>query len=1524
MTLSAVTQASRLVRRKAAPIALEQRFMFDGAAVVDATAVLASGDHEIATQDTTAPDVAPLADASINAGTPVAVASTTGEEALFALAAGDADAGNSKLEQGLAAAQQTLLSWAGSAEAVADVTGVFAPQDSSTGTADSRTLQALQDIRSGEATVSVELREHNELLGAFGAFASSGPAGAPVIYLNRDWVESQQTSVEAIQTVVLEEYGHYLDNLLNEGKDSLGDEGETFAHLVLQQQLSADDFSRMAVENDHVVIEMDGQPVELELASLLFSRMAYFAENAAALGTATADLEGNYLQLMGLVGADVGAVKYLYTSDPASDPIFSGNNVVGTLYAINSSNAVVTSFRGEISRLVKTGSRVEGLQFYQYDDGETTADGTPHTTIVIDLGVSGATTLFATDSVVRTSSDPVDDALNALLGGTQTAIDASNDTDTALESGGVNNTTVPVDAQANGNLLTNDSGGTANYSASGGTLVSSSAGDLSVTRVSSTLSGQSDQPATGSSTSTSYDASSNDYATVVGRYGSLIVGADGQYVYTVNNDHPDVQALRTTSDTLTETFSYEIVSSNGGVDVASLNISIGGHNDNPDANDDTDYAKESLLTDGTQYTGSDPVGIQATGNVLTNDSDIDQYGETHVITGLGATAQGNSPSDSILQLSSVSPSISAGDYVFLDNAGSRGTVLLDENGVAITVVSNGTSVQLSGQISNATLTGTETLGFSGSLTTGNYKTATITGISAVPTDLVDISGTSATSGTIAIGMSVSGAGLTAGTTVTDITYAVDGTVTQIRLSQTAVIANSPLTFSAAIGTTLTGRYGTLALSANGDYIYTPTDPDGLLANGADGVDTFRYTMQDLAGAQSQATLTILVSGSGDLDPTVSGTSTSATEHGGTANGEQVPDAQGTMDLGAEPTANTSGSNFVSRVISPADGSASTLASVTDVIYDGVTYHAQITGRYGALYVKSDGSYRYVVDNSLPAVETLKDGQTLTEVFGYAVENTVTTGIDWADLSITINGNYDAPVATDDVGQATEAALGTGNVLTNDTDVDASDTKTVTQAGSTEAGLAALSSGSADITGSYGTLTINADGSYTYAVDTADSTVRGLKAGERLTEDFFYRVTDGGTLSDTAKLTVEVIGANEAPVNSTPSGLSTDYGTALSIGALDVTDVDGNLSSVTLTATNGTLNLQSYSGPATVTVVDGAITIEGSQTDIRAALDTLRFTPEAGFSGTASVTITAYDNQNALDRDSFNITVRQQPVVSGDTYNEASPRAVFTVTVTAGQALVLDVRDVAASGNNATGTVDGSALTNQPIWTSLDGGATWQSYTAGATITATGSTVLVAVDITAESDSPYEGMEQLQLVVNDGTATSAAGHAGIIDNGTGLITGAIDTSTTNDAGANNASAVKDDDRALSVSDITVNEGSPYAVFTVSGAAGQLASLSLADGTATGLSGLQVYDGSAWVAYTSGTIALDSTGTLLVRTALSPEQEAAIDNGETFTLTATNTAGTNDVGTATVKDDGTGAIFKNDGTQDNTATKDDDRA
>jgi hypothetical protein len=161
-----------------------------------------------------------------------------------------------------------------------------------------------------------------------------------------------------------------------------------------------------------------------------------------------------------------------------------------------------------------------------------------------------------------------------------------------------------------------------------------------------------------------------------------------------------------------------------------------------------------------------------------------------------------------------------------------------------------------------------------------------------------------------------------------------------------------------------------------------------------------------------------------------------------------------------------------------------------------------------------------------------------------------------------------------------------------------------------------------------------------------------------------------------------------------------------------------------------------------------------------------------------------------------------------------------------------------------------------------------------------------------------------------------GTATIKDDGTGTIF--------NGDGTVNTTATKDDDRALTVNNITVNEAAPTAVFEVSGAAGQLVSLELANVTTTGLSAsLQYYNGSAWVTYTTVTVPLNSSGKLLVRNSLTPEQEKELDNGETFTLTATNTGGTAAVGTATIKDDGTGTVFNGDGTENTILTKDDDR-
>src|SRR3546814_11545783 len=61
---------------------------------------------------------------------------------------------------------------------------------------------------------------------------------------------------------------------------------------------------------------------------------------------------------------------------------------------------------------------------------------------------------------------------------------------------------------------------------------------------------------------------------------------------------------------------------------------------------------------------------------------------------------------------------------------------------------------------------------------------------------------------------------------------------------------------------------------------------------------------------------------------------------------------------------------------------------------------------------------------------------------------------------------------------------------------------------------------------YGTLTLNADGSYSYALDNANSTVQGLSAGQTLAEIFTYTITDGDGDPATTTLTITLNGAND--------------------------------------------------------------------------------------------------------------------------------------------------------------------------------------------------------------------------------------------------------------------------------------------------------------------------------------------------------------------------------------------------------------
>ncbi len=77
----------------------------------------------------------------------------------------------------------------------------------------------------------------------------------------------------------------------------------------------------------------------------------------------------------------------------------------------------------------------------------------------------------------------------------------------------------------------------------------------------------------------------------------------------------------------------------------------------------------------------------------------------------------------------------------------------------------------------------------------------------------------------------------------------------------------------------------------------------------------------------------------------------------------------------------------------------------------------------------------------------------------------------------------------------------GNVLANDTDVDTQDILTVSQVNDLSSNVGQA------VRGIYGTITINANGSYSYQLDTKNPIVQTLGQGQTLQETFTYQNSD---------------------------------------------------------------------------------------------------------------------------------------------------------------------------------------------------------------------------------------------------------------------------------------------------------------------------------------------------------------------------------------------------------------------------------
>src|SRR5690606_30911097 len=68
-----------------------------------------------------------------------------------------------------------------------------------------------------------------------------------------------------------------------------------------------------------------------------------------------------------------------------------------------------------------------------------------------------------------------------------------------------------------------------------------------------------------------------------------------------------------------------------------------------------------------------------------------------------------------------------------------------------------------------------------------------------------------------------------------------------------------------------------------------------------------------------------------------------------------------------------------------------------------------------------------------------------------------------------------------------------------------------------------------LTGTYGSLVLNANGTYTYALDNARPATQELGQGESGTEVFTYTIVDANGAKSTSTLTITVEGTNDQPI-----------------------------------------------------------------------------------------------------------------------------------------------------------------------------------------------------------------------------------------------------------------------------------------------------------------------------------------------------------------------------------------------------------
>ncbi|OEZ27266.1 beta strand repeat-containing protein, partial [Variovorax boronicumulans] len=199
--------------------------------------------------------------------------------------------------------------------------------------------------------------------------------------------------------------------------------------------------------------------------------------------------------------------------------------------------------------------------------------------------------------------------------------------------------------------------------------------------------------------------------------------------------------------------------------------------------------------------------------------------------------------------------------------------------------------------------------------------------------------------------------------------------------------------------------------------------------------------------------------------------------------------------------------------------------------------------HGNFTLAADGSWSYTADNSQAAIQQLAAGQSISDSFTAVSSDGTASQL----VTVTITGTNDVPViggvASGAVSEdASTPSLSTGGALTI-ADVDQGQSNFAPQASTAGSG-------------GYGSFTLAADGTWTYAADNNQSAIQQLGAGESIS-DSFTAVSSDGTANQL--VTVTITGTNDVPViGGVASGAVSEDASTPNLstgGALTNADVD---------------------------------------------------------------------------------------------------------------------------------------------------------------------------------------------------------------------------------------------------------------------------------------------------------------------------------------------------------------------------------